>query len=52
MAVTLNEQKAESHILRHVIYAEGIHADPEKIKAIQEFPVPRKGSQKIFWDGY
>ena len=45
--VTLNEEKCEFSkqkvtFLGHVIDAEGIHADPEKIKAIQEFPVPKK----------
>ena len=34
--------KSESHIFGHVIDAEGIHADPEKIIAIHEFPVPKK----------
>ena len=45
--VTLNEEKCEffqSRItfLGHVMDAQGIHADPEKIRAIQEFPSPRK----------
>ena len=45
--VTLNVEKCEffqSRItfLGHVVDAQGIHADPEKIRAIQEFPPPRK----------
>lgn len=53
--ITLNPDKcefdkSEIRFLGHIIDKEGIHADPEKTKAIREFAVPKdkKGLRRFF----
>jgi hypothetical protein len=35
----------ETHYLGHIIFGEGISMDPEKVKAIREWPVPKNAHE-------
>lgn len=48
--LTLNVQKCEfsqrrMRFLRHIVDAQGVHADPEKTRAIAQFPAPSTATE-------
>uniref|UniRef100_A0ABD2W6S4 RNA-directed DNA polymerase n=1 Tax=Trichogramma kaykai TaxID=54128 RepID=A0ABD2W6S4_9HYME len=42
--------KRQVNYLGHIINDKGIHPDPQKVAAVQEFPVPKKKEEEFNWD--